>query len=154
MVITTHTAHLTSVTIHSPVWTTLYSSPWVQYCRHSTQNQRFAPWGVSHSYIGTVGVFRTHYADTIALVCVAWPDTLIAIGLFYKYGLTNMKAWVSLYSRIKLWNVITHPCPNPNDDATEPPLELVLEWIITSHCFLTILQQIHTPNLDADLINP
>ena len=31
-------------------------------------------------------------------------------------------AWINNYTRIKLWDVTTHPCPNANDGWHKPPL--------------------------------
>ena len=42
-------------------------------------------------------------------------------------------SWISNHIHIKLWDVITHPCPNFNGSLFKPPLELGHGWIITSH---------------------
>ena len=38
--------------------------------------------------------------------------------------------WISNHIHIKLWDVITQPCPNYNGCLTKPIVELVLGWVI------------------------
>ena len=40
---------------------------------------------------------------------------------------------------VKLWGVITHPCPNFNGGLAKPPLKLGHGWVITPHRKLPIL---------------
>ena len=54
----------------------------------------------------------------------------------------RIKAWISNYSHLKQWDVITHPCPNFT-------LKLGHRWVITSHTMLLLL--IHVLILVIDM---
>ena len=60
-------------------------------------------------------------------LCISFPDL--------KKDMEDSKAWISNYNHIKLWDVITHPCPKFNSSLAKEPLKLGHGWVIKPYSY-------------------
>ena len=68
---------------------------------------------------------------------VVWVMThlILPVCPFYLHKLTKTGIWIRNYIHNFIWDVITPPCPNFNDDLAKTSLRLWHGWVITSYCF-------------------
>ena len=56
----------------------------------------------------------------------------------------GFREWKNNYIHVKIWDVITHPSRNINDNLTKVPLKLRYGCVITSQSFIWVQLLIHT----------
>ena len=82
-----------------------------------------------------------------------WNSLLDPLSLT-EIKLTNIKltAWISNHTKIKQYEVVTHPCPDLNGDLAKPPLKLRHGLVITSHIKQRVWFLIHAQLISVDSV--
>ena len=121
--------------------TTISTTLWVTGLRHLIYIVYHHNWPLSQRYLS----YCPGTSKCVLFMYVYTKDghyILIKLFSLCKTCLRNtcngFLAWICNCIHIKLWDIITHPCPYFNGGLIKPPLKLAHGWVISSHVRLKI----------------